>query len=207
VAKNDKIQTPKDFRGKRIGTPQMEGTSFIGLQLFLQQYNLQNQVKIEKIGYTQIPSLMSGKIEGAVCFFNNEPLKLKQLGAQLHQWDVKDFSDIVGASFITSQVLASKKGTVLKGFAQATIKAMEYTCQHQPEALQITLPYIDQQENPDEAFLQEVLATTCQLFESPTGYGTVNLDTYNYSIQTLHELRFIEHVYPAEKIVYRPSDS
>jgi ABC-type nitrate/sulfonate/bicarbonate transport system substrate-binding protein len=185
----------------------MEGTSFIGLQLFLEQYDLQDEVTIEKIGYTQIPSLMSNKIEGAVCFFNNEPLKLKQLGTQVHQWDVKDFSDIVGASFITSQAVTSKKSDVLKRFTQATIKAMEYTCQHQSEALQMALPYIDQQENPDEVFLQEVLAATCQLFESPAGYGVVNPDTYNYSIQTLHEFGLIENTYPAEKIVYSPSNS
>ena len=135
VAKQDEIQTPDDFRGKRIGTPQMSGTSFIGLQLFLKQYNLQDQVKIEKIGYTQIPSLMSNKIEGAVCFFNNEPIKLNQLGTSLNQWDVKDFSDLVGAAFITSKALTIKKPDPLDRFIQATIKAMEYTCQHQPEAI------------------------------------------------------------------------
>lgn len=202
VAKQDTVQTPDDFRGQRIGTPQMQGTSFIGLQLFLKQHNLQKQVTIEKIGYTQIPSLMGDKIEGAVCFFNNEPIKLKQLGVQLNQWDLKDFSDIVGASFITSQALTDKKTDVLKRFTQATIKAMEYTCQHQPEALQIALPYINQQEKPDEPFLRDVLAATCQLFESPEGYGALSLDTYNFSIQTLHALGLIENVYPAEKIVY-----
>jgi NitT/TauT family transport system substrate-binding protein len=206
VAKQDTIQTPEDFRGRRIGTPQMQGTSFIGLQLFLKQYGLEDQVTIEKIGYTQIPSLMSDKIEGAVCFFNNEPIKLRQVGEQLSHWDVKDFSDIVGASFITSQALTSKKPDVLKRFTQATIQAMEYTCQHQPEAIQISLPYIAQQEQPDEAFLQQVLAATCQLFESPTGYGVLNLDTYTYSIETLHALGLIENAYPAEKIVYRPSE-
>jgi NitT/TauT family transport system substrate-binding protein len=204
VAKQATIQAPEDFRGKRIGTPQMLGTSFIGLQLFLKQYGLEEQVTIEKIGYTQIPSLMSDKIEGAVCFFNNEPIKLTQMGEQLSQWDVKEFSDIVGASFITSKTLTEKKTASVNRFAQATIQAMEYTCQHQPEALQISLPYIAQQEKPDEAFLQSVLAATCQLFESPAGYGALNLDTYTYSIETLHGLGLIENVYPAEKIVYRP---
>lgn len=205
VAKRDTIPTPEDFRGTRIGTPQMEGTSFIGLQLFLKQYHLQDDVTIEKIGYTQIPSLMSDKIEGAVCFFNNEPIKLRQIGANLTQWDVNAFSDIVGASFITSKALTEKRTAALNRFAQATIAAIAYTCQNQAEALQISLPYINQQEQPDEAFLTEVLAATCQLFESPSGYGALNLDTYNYSIQTLHELGLIDSVYPAEKIVYNPA--
>ena len=48
VAKSERIQVPEDFRGKRIGTPQTDGTSFIGLQLFLKEYGLEDQVEVEK---------------------------------------------------------------------------------------------------------------------------------------------------------------
>ncbi len=206
VAKHEHIQAPDDFRGTRIGTPQMEGTSFIGLQLFLKQFDLQDEVTIEKIGYTQIPSLMSNTIEGAVCFFNNEPIKLRQIGAQLVQWDVNSFSDLVGASFITSKALTQKKTDTFERFRQATIAAMDYTCQNRDEAYQISLPYINQQEQPDERFLKEVLAATCQLFESPRGYGALDLDKYHTSIRTLHELGLIDAAYPAENIVYNPTE-
>ncbi len=206
VAKSEQIQSPDDFRGKRIGTPMMTGTSHIGIELFLRQYGLQDAVTIEKIGYTQIPALLSDKIEGAACFSNNEPIKLRQLGANLSQWDVSAFSDMVGASFITSKALTEQKTDALQRFSQATIAAIKYTCHNQDEALRISLPYLDQQAEPDDAFLKEVLAETCQLFESPAGYGALNLDTYNYSIQTLYELGLIDSVYPAEKIVYNPAE-
>lgn len=203
VAKSDQIQSPEDFRGKRIGTPMMTGTSHIGVELFLQHYGLKGEVEVEKIGYTQIPSLLSDNIEGAVCFFNNEPIKLRQLGAELSQWDVSEFSDIVGASFITSKALTEKKADALNRFAQATIAAIDATCTNQNEAIHIALPYIEQQNQPDEPFLKEVLAATCELFESPAGYGALNVETYTNSIQTLHELGLIDKVYPAENILYR----
>ncbi|MCP4396843.1 MAG: ABC transporter substrate-binding protein [bacterium] len=206
VAKSEHIQSPEDFRGKRIGTPMMVGTSHIGVELFLRHYNLQDAVTVEKIGYTQIPSLLSDKIDAAACFFNNEPIKLRQLGAELSQWDVSAFSDIVGASFITSKALTEKRTDALNRFAQATIAAIDYTCRHQDESIQISLPYIDQPEQPDEAFLKEVLAASCRLFESPAGYGALNLDSYNYSIRTLHELGLIDSVYPAEKITFKPAE-
>ena len=206
VAKSDRIQSPEDFRGKRIGTPMMVGTSYIGVELFLRHYNLQDDVMIEKIGYTQIPSLLSDKIEGAVCFFNNEPIKLRQLGEKVSQWDVGEFSDMVGGSFITSKSLTEKRGDALNRFAEATIEAIDYTCQHQDEAIQISLSYIDQQEQPDKAFLKGVLASSCELFDSPAGYGALNLEAYNNSIKALHELGQIDKIYPAEKIVYSPDE-
>jgi NitT/TauT family transport system substrate-binding protein len=205
VAKREQIHSPEDFRGKRIGTPMVVGTSHIGTELFLRHYNLQDEVTVEKIGYTQIPSLLSDNIEGAVCFFNNEPIKLRQLGVELSQWDVSEFSDIVGASFITATSLTEKKADALDRFAEATVAAIDYTCQNQDDAIHISLPYLDQQEQPDEAFLKEVLAATCELFESPAGYGALNLDAYNDSIRTLHDLGLIDRVYPAETIVYDPA--
>lgn len=48
----------------------MYGTSYIGLRLFLEMYGLQDRVRVERTGYTQIPSLLGDRIEGAVCFFN-----------------------------------------------------------------------------------------------------------------------------------------
>ena len=206
VAKSEQIQTPADLRGKRLGTPMMVGTSYIGVELFLRQYDLQDAVTVEKIGYTQISSLLSDKIDAAACFFNNEPLKLKQLGVDLSQWDVNAFSEMVGASFITSKALTEQRTAALTRFSQATIAAIAYTCHNQEEALQMSLPYLDQQDNPDEIFLTDVLAATCQLFESPAGYGALNPDTYNDSIQTLHELGLIDSVYPAGKIVYNPPE-
>ena len=206
VAKRDRIQSPEDFRGKRIGTPMMVGTSYIGVELFLRHYNLQDNVTIEKIGYTQIPSLLSDKIEGAVCFFNNEPIKLRQLGEELSQWDIGGFSDMVGGSFLTSKSLTEKKGDVFKRFAEATIAAMDYTCQNQDEAIQLSMPYIEQQDQPDDAFLKGVLASTCELLESPAGYGALNLNSYHNSIQTLHELGLLDKVYPAEKILFNSAE-
>lgn len=48
----------------------MYGTSYIGLRLFLEKYGLQDRVRVERTGYTQIPILPGDRIEGAVCFFN-----------------------------------------------------------------------------------------------------------------------------------------
>ena len=98
-----------NFIGKTIGTPQLSGTSYIGLLLFLNKYNLKDKVNIEKIGYTQISTLLSDKVAGAVCFYNNEPIQMRLMKVDTIQWDVKDFSDIIGASFISSKRIIKNK--------------------------------------------------------------------------------------------------
>ncbi len=207
VAKRQKIKSPEDFRGKRIGTPMMAGTNYIGLEVFLQHYQLKNAVMVENIGYTQITSLLHNDIDGAVCFLNNEPVKLRQLGTEISQWDIREFSNIIGGSFITSRALTQKRRDVLGRFTEATIAAMEYTCKHQEDAIQLSLPYLDQySEQPDYTLLRGVLASTCQLLDSSSGYGALDPKAYADSIETLYQLSLIESVYPARKILFNPVD-
>ena len=80
VAKADTIRTAADLKGRKIGTPEMSGSSWIGLQLFLRKYGLEKSVQVEKIGYTQEPTLLSGRADAVVCFLNNEPVAMRAEG-------------------------------------------------------------------------------------------------------------------------------
>ncbi|MCX7788241.1 MAG: ABC transporter substrate-binding protein [Spirochaetes bacterium] len=203
LAKADRIKTPEDFKGKTIGTPELYGTSWIGLQLFLERFQLKEKVKIERIGYTQISTLLADRVDGAVCFSNNEPIQLKESGIRIVQWDVKDFSSMVGASFITSTSILSKKQGVLGAFVRATEKAIRYTIQHQEEAYQVSYPYIGKPDPVKGKFLQTVLKETCTLFETTGPFGSIDPTVYKDSISTLKRLGLIDREVPVEKIIQR----
>jgi NitT/TauT family transport system substrate-binding protein len=202
VAKEGKINAPADFKNKQIGTPQLAGTSYIGLLIFLKEFGLQDKVDIKKIGYTQVPTLISDKMDGVVCFMNNEPIQFKKDGVKIKQWDVKDFSDIVGASFITHQKLIKKKENILKAFIRATEKAMEYTVNHIDESFKISLKYIGDVKEENYPFHKEVFMETCKLFYSKSGYGIMNEENYQKSIHILFENGLIKEEYPASDILY-----
>jgi NitT/TauT family transport system substrate-binding protein len=201
VAKSDRIRSPGDFVGKKIGTPELYGTSFIGLQLFLEKYGLKDRVTVERIGYTQIPSLLANKLDGVVCFFNNEPLQLRESGIPIHQWDVKDFSDVVGASFLTSDAILSKKGDLLRRFARATAASIEYTVQNRDEAYSLSEKYIGKQDPVKSEFFKKVLAETCSLFDSPRGYGKIDEAKYRQSVEILLRLGMISKSVPAANLI------
>ncbi len=201
LAKADRIKTPMDFQGKTIGTPDLFGTSWIGLQLFLERFQLKDKVKIERIGYTQIPTLLADRVDGVVCFFNNEPIQLRESGVRILQWDVKDFSTMVGASFITSSSILSKKREQLAAFVQATEKAIRYTIEHQEEAYRISHPYIGKPDPIKGKFFQSVLKETCSLFDTPSPYGSMDPAMYRESVVTLRKLGLIDKEVPLERLI------
>jgi len=201
VARADAVKSPGDFAGLSIGTPELFGTSYIGLQLFLEKFGLEGKTGIERIGYTQIPSLLGGRIAGVVCFYNNEPLQLRESGVPIVQWDVKDFSDMVGASFLTSRRILEKKEGLLRGFVRATARAMDYTVKNRDEAVMLSEKYIGRLTPEKRAYTRKVLEATTNLFESGGGYGFLDGERYGASIRTLARMGLIGAPYPAAEII------
>lgn len=201
VARPAVAREPSDLKGKVIGTPEMSGSSWIGLQLFLKKFGLDTSVTVEKIGYTQESTLLSGRADAVVCFLNNEPVALRARGVALSQWDVKDWSDMVGASFISSRSIISARADVLSRFVQATRRAMEYTVTHRDEAALIALKNVGNVRKEDEPLFRQRLDATCALFPSPKGYGALDPARYTKSIEELAGLGLIPAAYPADRIL------
>jgi len=201
VAMADRIGQPADLAGKRIGTPEVYGTSYIGLELFLDKYGLRGKTDVERIGYTQEASLRAGKVDAVVCFSNNEPVLLTLDGLRIRQWDVRDFSDMVGAAFISSQGVVDAKADSLGRFVRATRKAMAFTVDNGEEAFRIAMKQIGNVKKDDEPFFKKVLDATTELFLHPKGYGYIDVDRYARSIDTLFSLGLIKAKYPADRIV------
>ncbi len=201
VTKRGAVTNPADLVGETIGVPELFGTSYIGLQLFLEHYNLTDKVKIEKIGYTQIPALLSDKIAGAVVFVTNEPVKLREMNVPINEWDVMSFSNLVSSSFISSKADLAKRADVLGRFFAATKRAMEYTAGHIDESVTIAMKYINGADASQKPFLTNALRATADLWKSPNGYGYIDTARYQESIRTMATMGLIPAAYSAERIV------
>jgi NitT/TauT family transport system substrate-binding protein len=204
VAQRPEIDSIQDLVGMSIGTPEMYGTSYIGLRLFLDHFGLTDRVDVQRIGYTQVSSLLGGQVDAAVCFYNNEPIQMDLMGVDLAQWNVRDFSDMVGASFISSDTVLKGKADLLEGFVRATRRAMAYTVEHQQEALELSIGYLSGFDEEQRPFVRRALSATSDLYVSPEGYGHVDETKYQESIAQLEALGLIENSYPASRIIHEP---
>lgn len=201
VAKKGVVDTPGDFAGKTIGVAESFGTSYIGLQLFLNHYNLTGKVKIEKIGYTQIPALLAGKVDGAVVFTTNETVKLREMNVAFNEWDVSSFSDIVGSSIISSNATISEKRGTFARFLGATNLAAKWSLAHPDEAVAIAMKYIDGTDSSQIPFLKNSLLATLNLMNATPSFGTIEPAVYTDSIRILKDLGLIDQLFPASKIL------
>ncbi len=203
ISKDKNISTPYDLTGKKIGTPELFGSSYIGLELFLKKYSLKENIEVVRIGYSQISSLLNNQVDAVVCFYNNEPVQIRSMGTSLSQWDIRDFSGMVGASFITSSGIIKKKKDVLRRFIRALRKSLDYTCKNQEESFNLSLKYLNDMDEEGRKIMRKILARTCELLEAKNGrdYGYLDTDKYQESIDILKDLGLIAETYPAEEIV------
>jgi NitT/TauT family transport system substrate-binding protein len=204
VALADEIESPSDLRGKTIGVPETYGTSHIGMQAFLREYDLQNSVTVQRIGYTQVPTLLNDRADAVVTFLNNEPIQLRLQGHDIAEWEVRDFSDIVGASIISSESIINERRDVMERFVRAMRKSVAYTVENQEEALELSLPYLGDVEDTQIEFIRRSLSATSELFEpgsSDRPYGSFDRGRYQASIRALERLDLIEETYPASRIL------
>ncbi len=203
IAMKEKIKSPYDLLNKKIGTPEFFGSSYIGLLVFLNQKDLLNKVNIERIGYTQIQSLTKGDVSAAVCFYNNEPVYFEQEGIDYIQWNVKDITEIVGASFIASDKQLIENKEMYLAFNKAMSKSIKYTINNKDEAFKMALKYLDDLDDNAKKRMRAILDKTCDLFESRKGYGNVDVQKYNNTIQIMYGLGIIENIFEAEAIIFK----
>jgi NitT/TauT family transport system substrate-binding protein len=201
VALRSRVSRPEDLGGRTVGTPELFGTSYIGLRLFLERYGLEGRVTVQRIGYTQLASLDSGKADAVVVFTNNEPIQLRASGYDIVEWKVSDLSDMVGASFISSSATIAAKRDLLGRFVKATRRAMEYTYNHREEAVALSRTYIGAVEPGKEAQVLAVLEATCDLYLSPEGWGHLDPDVYTRSLAVLQRLGMVDAAYPVTRIL------
>lgn len=196
------IVNPQQLIGKKIGVPEFAGTSYIGALLFLYKYQLENKVELVKIGYSQIPSLITKKVDAVVCFYNNEPVQLKNQGYQITEWRVKDFSRMVGAAFISSDSLLNGKNDLFRRFVTALNGALKWTAENRDDALSIAFSTINNLKPEDRPFWKQVLDKTIELYSSPDGYGSLDNKRYDETIGLLMNLNLLMKKQSAQDILF-----
>jgi len=64
--------------------PAAAGASYIGWLALLNETGiLPDSVNLQVIGYTQVASLVEGRVDAAVCYARNEPIQLAEAGYEI----------------------------------------------------------------------------------------------------------------------------
>ena len=157
------ITRPEDLAGKKIGLPGLFGSSYTSFQALLRAADLsEGDVTVEQIGFTQLEAVVSGRVDAAQGFVNNEPLVLKAQGVAVNVIPAGPYDPAPGSGVITTDEVVAK-GDLVKRFVTASQQGVAFTFAHPRDAFEISKAYV---ENLDDARFT-VLKATLPLWSSP----------------------------------------
>ncbi len=174
IAKREQgILSPADLKGKSIGLPGLYGANYIGLRALLHAGRLSEaDVHLESVGYTQAEAIATDRVQAAVVYIANEPLKLRAEGYDLTELRVADYVQLTGNGLITSEQVIAENPALVRRMVEAFLKGLEYTIAHPDEAYEIAKGYVENLAQADESLQKQVLATSITLWRADTlGYS------------------------------------
>jgi NitT/TauT family transport system substrate-binding protein len=159
------IQAPADLRGKRIGSPVLEGASYVGLRALLAEAGVAPQdVTVEAVGFNQVAALSAGQVDAAVVYSNNEPIRLAAEGEDLSVIEVSEHVALAANGILTNEETIAREPELVHGFVRALTRAVADTIAAPDEAYTITTHFV--QDLADETLEKQILAATIDLWRA-----------------------------------------
>ena len=165
------ILTPADLRGKKIGTPLLNGANFVGLRALLANAGVQpEEVTIEAIGFNQIPALTAGQVDAVVVYANNEPIRLTAQGEKFNVMPVGDYVSLAANGLLSNEDTIAKEPELVRGFVRALAHGINDTMAHPDEAYTISKKFVP--ELTADTVEKQVLAATIKMWRTDrVGYA------------------------------------
>jgi putative hydroxymethylpyrimidine transport system substrate-binding protein len=113
------IKRPRDLEGKRVGVTGLPSDDAVLRAIVEHDGGDYSKVKRTTIGFSAVPSLIAGRVDAVVAFWNAEGVALRERGVATREFRVDDY----GAPRYPELVLATRG----------------WTARHRPIALQATL--------------------------------------------------------------------
>jgi NitT/TauT family transport system substrate-binding protein len=159
------ITRPADLRGKRIGTPLLEGANFVGLRALLAKAGVAPaDVTIQAIGFNQAPALTAGQVDAVVVYANNEPIRLAAQGEKLSVINVGDSVSLAANGILTNEDTAANQPDLVRRFNRALLRGLQDTLANPDEAYTISKKYVEGL--TDDAVEKAVLAASIDMWRA-----------------------------------------
>ncbi|MBM3188361.1 MAG: ABC transporter substrate-binding protein [Chloroflexi bacterium] len=128
------IGQPQDLVGKTVGTPALAGASYIGWLAFLDEVGISpDSMELQVIGYTQVASLIEGRVDAAICYALNEPVQLREAGYEINVFYLDQYTQLMSNGLITNDETIKREPELVRSVARAFLRGLADTL-HDPDA-------------------------------------------------------------------------
>ena len=108
IARAGDVRRPRDLEGKRVGVTGLPSDEAVLRAVVEHDGGDYDRVKPITIGFSAVPSLITGKVDAVVSFWNAEGVALKERGVETREFRVDDY----GAPRYPELVLVVKRTTL-----------------------------------------------------------------------------------------------
>jgi NitT/TauT family transport system substrate-binding protein len=191
------ITDVRSLAGKRVGTPVPYGSNYFGLQVILGSEDMTlKDIDLSFIGYTQIESLLSGRVDASVIFINNEPVVLKEMGKSVRVIEAYPITPMVSAAIITGERLIKQDPDLVRRFIRAVSRASVYALENRERVLPMLKKHVPTLSKENIEINRKVLLASMKLWVDDdierNGPGYTSLEDWRCSIETMLALGLIE---------------
>jgi NitT/TauT family transport system substrate-binding protein len=197
--KESGIQAPADLVGRKVGTPETFGAaSYIGWRALAAAVGLEDQdVQLEVIGYAAVENLVTGRVDAAVVYANNEPVQLAQRGYDYVLFPVADYVPLISNGIMTNEETLQEKPELVRAFARAFLKGLEDTLADPHAAFEICKKYVEGLDQ-NEAIQRAVLEATLPYWQGEN-LGTFDPAAWQKTAEVLLQMGLLADAVEAEK--------
>jgi NitT/TauT family transport system substrate-binding protein len=162
------IVEPSDLAGRSVGTPMLQGASYIGLEAILASAGLTDRdIQLEVTGYTQVETLATDRVDAVVIYAANEPVQLAAQGIDVNLIDVSDYADLVGNGLVVSEELIAENPELVRAVVAAFAQALEHTLDDPDDAFRAAQNHVEGLADPQvEAAQREVLTRSMDFWRA-----------------------------------------
>jgi putative hydroxymethylpyrimidine transport system substrate-binding protein len=108
IARRGEVHRPRDLEGRRVGVTGLPSDEAVLRAVVEHDGGDYDRVKKITIGFSAVPSLIAGRVDAAVAFWNAEGVALRERGVATREFRVDDY----GAPRYPELVLAVKRQTL-----------------------------------------------------------------------------------------------
>ncbi len=190
------IATASDLRGKTLGIPRKDGSSWVMLQALLKSAGLTpaDLTIIEYPDYGQSTAVAAGAVQAATGFINNEPIQLQLTGEEVTVLGIDDITPLPGPGLIAGvSTLESKRDAIAK-FVDATLRAMREISQTPEIGLEAAIkavPDLDKAREAQSAILSATIDAWSGTVQQADGLGALDTAGWTASIAYMTELGLV----------------
>lgn len=185
------IEKPADLVGRTVGTPVLEGASYIGWRAFANAAGIPaDKVNLQVIGYTQVASLTEKRVDAAICYAMNEPVQLRTAGRDIRVLYLDEYANLPSNGLITNDETMERRPELVHGMVRAFLRGLRDTIADPDAAFAIAKEMVPEVGGQNEALQRAVLAE-CIRFWQGEPLGRSDPASWRAVVDVLRQARLL----------------